>query len=43
MENVSKLIVDKMRELDYNDSPLGLFMSNAKEVDISQVEQTAAL
>ena len=43
MENVAKLVVEKMQELDYKDFPLGLFMSNVKEVEITQDEQAVAL
>lgn len=38
MENVAKLIVEKVQELDYKDFPLGLFTSNAKEAEIRQIE-----
>ena len=43
MENVAKLIVEKMHELDYKDFPLGLLISNAKETEGHPVEQAIAL
>ena len=43
MENVAKLIVEKLHELDYKDFPLGLLISNAKETEGHPVEQAIAL
>lgn len=43
MENVAKLIVEKLHELDYKDFPSGLLISNAKEAEGHPVEQAIAL
>ena len=43
MENVAKLIVEKLHELDYKDFPLGLLISNAKEAEGHPIEQAIAL
>ncbi len=43
MENVAKLMVEKMHELDYKDLPLGLLISNTREAEGHPVEQAITL